>query len=758
MQVARSAPKASEGQKIGWRAPTFLTLSGVLLLAAVVCAVSSLAWVGRPFAGFLLLDNRVVASAGLSHWPGTAGGEIYQHEIVAVDGKPLARAGELQPYVETLPVGTAVSYHLRSGGEESEREIATRLFTRTDWALLFGLYLLNGLAVGGVALCIWLLRGNDRVSRGTALPLWHVALWALTAMDLYGPHHWFRFHAWCEVLLFAGVAHIAMVFPRPTRWIDERPLWIGAPYLLAIPLAAVNQWGLYSPSIYVVTHGIATTAFGVALIALIGSQLAHLLFSPFFEVRQRVKVVAIGTALALGPQALVALGATLTGGRTSQNLMAFTGALFPLSIGYALIRQNLLGVDEWVRRSLHYGILSLALTFAYAAALAGAESLFGWSDFQPGTSTTLLFVFFGAIALLALRDRLQGAVDRVFFRAAYDFRRIVERASATMASATDLRAIAQELTSTIGEALQCEWHALYVRADDGEPFRPLGNPIPCDVAIGGLLEPLETASQPVTVDGRQLAVPIRSDGRLVAAFLLGPRRSGAFYGGEDRGLLQTLANQAAAALQRVLVLERLRAMNRELESHVDERTRELGDALEELREKNQQLTKLSVKDGLTDLYNRSYLDSVLEREFARAQRRAGALTVLMIDVDHFKLVNDTYGHPTGDAVLRGIAQVLHRNSRSSDVIGRYGGEEFMAILCHPDGVRADPTLPERLRREVAAVEFQDGAFRFSVTISIGVAAHHAGYPTVAELLAAADDALYQAKEGGRNRVVVAEAR
>src|SRR5262249_16112167 len=277
-----------------------------------------------------------------------------------------------------------------------------------------------GLAVGGVALCIWLLRGNDRVSRGTAIPLWHVALWALTAIDLYGPYHWFRIHAWCESLLFAGAAHIALVFPRPARSVDERPVCLAVPCLVSIPLAIAMQWGLAEPASYVVVHGLATAAFGVALVALIGSQLAHFLRSPSFEVRQRVKVVALGTALALGPQALLALGATLTGGRTPQNLMAFTGALFPISIGYALVRRNLLGVDELVRRSLNYGLLSLALTLAYALVLAGAELVLGAGEFAPGTPTTLLLVFFGAIALLPLRDRLQGVVDRIFFRSAYD--------------------------------------------------------------------------------------------------------------------------------------------------------------------------------------------------------------------------------------------------------------------------------------------------------------------------------------------------
>jgi diguanylate cyclase (GGDEF)-like protein len=344
-------------------------------------------------------------------------------------------------------------------------------------------------------------------------------------------------------------------------------------------------------------------------------------------------------------------------------------------------------------------------------------------------------------------------VDRVFFRSAYDFRRVVERASERMASATDLRAIGNELTSAIGGALQCEWNALYVRAGEHAAFQSFGAPAPDSARAEATLEALESATQPLAVEGQQLAVPVRSYGKLVAAFLLGPRRSGAVYGDDDRSLLQTLANQASTAFQRAVVLERLRRMNRELEAHVEERTKALHEALAELQEKNQQLTKLSVRDGLTDLYNRAYLDGVLEREFARAQRRAGSLTILMIDVDHFKRVNDTFGHPTGDSVLRRVAEVLQRNSRASDVVGRYSGEEFMVILCQPDGMQADATLPERLRREIEDLRFEDSGFDFGVTVSIGVASYYPGCATVDDLVQSADVALYRAKREGRNRVV-----
>jgi hypothetical protein len=150
------------------RDPLLLTAALLLLGVGVLCTAQAMSWIGRPFAGFLVLDNGVVASAGLSSWPATSGGEIYQLEVTEVDGYTLAELrdqnGSLERYVAQHPIGTPIEYRLRSGSEEISRRARTRLFTRADFGLLFGAYLLCGFAVGGVALCIRFLRGRDLVA------------------------------------------------------------------------------------------------------------------------------------------------------------------------------------------------------------------------------------------------------------------------------------------------------------------------------------------------------------------------------------------------------------------------------------------------------------------------------------------------------------------------------------------------------------------------------------------------------------------
>jgi diguanylate cyclase (GGDEF)-like protein len=158
-------------------------------------------------------------------------------------------------------------------------------------------------------------------------------------------------------------------------------------------------------------------------------------------------------------------------------------------------------------------------------------------------------------------------------------------------------------------------------------------------------------------------------------------------------------------------------------------------------------------DGLTGLYNRRWIDEALPRFVTRYGRGQQPLSILIADVDHFKSVNDTFGHPVGDRVLVTVGQTLRANLRPSDLVARYGGEEFLVIL--PDTSRAGGRLVgERVRAAVAMVEIPELSDREHVTISIGGSVLVPGQ-TVKELLADADKALYRSKDDGRDRLTFA---
>ena len=232
-----------------------------------------------------------------------------------------------------------------------------------------------------------------------------------------------------------------------------------------------------------------------------------------------------------------------------------------------------------------------------------------------------------------------------------------------------------------------------------------------------------------------LDVEIRSV--IALPFALGQRQAGVFFlrrtrdepplTPEDVHFADTVIKAAVAAIQRAKVIEMTKADNARLEA-------------------------LAHTDSLTLVLNRRALVTRLMAEVDRARRYQSVVTVLMIDLDHFKSVNDTYGHLAGDQVLREVAQLLEHEVRSVDIVARYGGEEFIVVLPETatDGA---VVFAERIRERIAERAFESTGHSLALTTSIGVATFpSARVASMEDLLARADEALYRAKADGRNRV------
>lgn len=216
----------------------------------------------------------------------------------------------------------------------------------------------------------------------------------------------------------------------------------------------------------------------------------------------------------------------------------------------------------------------------------------------------------------------------------------------------------------------------------------------------------------------------------------------------------------AKPFNKVELLARIRSALR-LKSEIDRRKRReagLTTTARKLREANNKLARLSVLDGLTEIYNRRYFETALEKEFQRSIRNQAPISVIMIDVDGFKAYNDQYGHPQGDRCLKQLAGVLKGTlKRSHDFVARYGGEEFIVVL--PETSRSGArNMAEALRARVEklSIDHVKAPVGACVTISAGVASlapdRHSGPE---ELIWRADQALYESKMDGRNRVTLA---
>jgi diguanylate cyclase (GGDEF)-like protein len=220
-----------------------------------------------------------------------------------------------------------------------------------------------------------------------------------------------------------------------------------------------------------------------------------------------------------------------------------------------------------------------------------------------------------------------------------------------------------------------------------------------------------------------IAHPLRgSDGRDEVVGVVSVGRTGRPFTASDRELFTYLAGQAARSMENV--------------------------------DLHETVARESITDELTGLSNRRAFDDALASEIERAKRFGSDLGLVLIDLDNFKKVNDTYGHPQGDLVLREVARVLRESSREIDLPARYGGEELAVVLPGTD-LEGAYNRAERMRHAIGQLRIPrlDGAGALTITASCGVAAAHAGHTDGRALVQAADDALYEAKHSGKNTSV-----
>jgi diguanylate cyclase (GGDEF)-like protein len=179
----------------------------------------------------------------------------------------------------------------------------------------------------------------------------------------------------------------------------------------------------------------------------------------------------------------------------------------------------------------------------------------------------------------------------------------------------------------------------------------------------------------------------------------------------------------------------------------------LRERMHEIEALQSQLHEQAIRDALTGTFNRRYLEETLERELARAEREKYPLTIAMMDLDRFKLLNDTYGHAAGDLMLQRFARLIQEKIRKSDILCRYGGEEFVVLMPNaalPDAQRRAEQW--RLACELMKMSYRDWVL--GATISLGLSSNTETGLSSGQLLDRADQALYHAKSGGRNRVVI----
>lgn len=550
---------------------------------------------------------------------------------------------------------------------------------------------------------------------------------------------------------------LVALIPQRARWLFQRPwmergltvLGLGLGMVLAVaylvPELAPGFLDLPPMLNNVLLNFVVLPGWALLVVVLLWKQV-HRAASPLG--RQQALLVLVGTA----PWALYVLISStfqLFGGSLpywSDYLQSLCLLAFPVAVFVAIYRYQFLNFEFLVRRFLLYTAVtgSLVLVF-YALVGAGSALLAEWigggfSVFLVSGATLLLGLLFSP-----LRNYLQEVIDQRFFPERYAQRQQLVQLASELTSYGKVQPMSAYLVEQVREVFACprvtlllvdstnqllvttastavnlaaDFDSAFLLAREDPAVRAVaqaGTPTPASelMLVSGAM------AQRLSLFGADLVVPVMGPRDLVGLLLLGGK--GEDWGAEELELVTLLAHHVAVVLE------------------------------------NARLFEAATVDSLTGLLRREAVLEQLEREWQRAMRYARPLAVAMADVDFFKPVNDRYGHLVGDAVLKRVAFLLTQEVRSSDVVGRYGGEEFLLVFPETDeaGARA---VAEKLREKVeeaGSVRLETGDV-VRVTVSLGVAGFAPGKPSPPasprELVERADHHLLQAKAAGRNCV------
>lgn len=569
-------------------------LAATLLGLAAVTTAASLRWVGEPFPGFFLLRNRV-ASVSLPGWPVASQPTLLQTAVVAVDGTPVATSEEVSARVRAAAPGTVFTYTFDRDGVRIQRAIASQIFTVRDWALLFGVYLLNGLVFAGTGIAVWMLRPQRATSWALLGLGLSIGAFTLTAMDLYGPYRFFVFHALAEAFVPGAFAHLALLFPI-RRTTGRRAAAIA--YGPCTLLAAVYLGQLDHPAGYALAHAIAVASVFAAMVALVGAVVVGFRRSTSPLVRHRVRCVAVGGMAAFVLPALVVAASMFENGRAPINAIAFTGFLFPLSVAYAVLKRDLFDIDVFLRRGFYYATLSGLVSAVYLLVVVLATQVFQLTTIgTPGF--TVAFTLLSVMVLSSARDRLQRLVDRLCGQHPYDAQEALAAASTELGSTLDLGEITRATVRTPMTLLRLEHVRLLLRTPEGfvecarlgdesdpavhldldAPLARLltvtGHPVLRQTVVG-------VAQFDVDMLGAAVVVPLACQGELTGLLVCGRKEAGTPCSIGDLAFLRALANQAALSIQNARTFDDLRLLNRDLEHRVAARTHEVAATNERL--------------------------------------------------------------------------------------------------------------------------------------------------------------------------------
>jgi len=551
-------------------------------------------WINRPFHGFLVMKNQVVASISLPNWEGTRDGEILQSKVIEVDGHPIKSIRDLWKRLEHSFVGETITYIFIKENHPFHKQIHALLFSYKDFILLFGFYIFNGIAFFLTGLFVYLLRPKSP----SGLSLFSVGLvvgiFFLTACDLYSPYWFFRLHVLSEAFMPASVFHLYFTFPQEKKYLNRNRLWILLAYLLSLSLCIIYEMWLFSHKGYVIIHNLCTLYFGIVLLLFIFSLFLNYYRTNSIVVKYKVRTVMWGALLALFPPAVIITYSALQLGEFAINFSVFTTFIFPIALGYAIVRRNLFEIDKIIQRSLFYIIFSGSIIFVYLSIVVVFNTLFQGMNSTTSPYFVIPFILLVILLLNPLKERIQSVVDRMFYHIRVDYQKVLEESSTTLTTLVNREHIYQHIVKNVAEIIRPENILLMILDVKGEVYRSAiadgfeGNQLK-DLKLSKenwLVKKLKQMRRELTAFDvedfykertnsdnlfhsllkmkTQVIIPLIFENELEGFIIVGRKKSGFNYHSKEFEFLRTLANQATLSLVNSKSYEELKIAQQEL--------------------------------------------------------------------------------------------------------------------------------------------------------------------------------------------------
>jgi PAS domain S-box-containing protein len=579
----------------------FAALAVVMLVATPVWAYQ---WYHDPFIGALLEPNNVVSQINGNGWPARHNGVNWSDRLVAVAGQPVADVRQVRGALAPKQVGDRVSLTFaRQPGGQFEVSVGLTRPHFSDLLSLFVIPYVVGLVFLGIGLWVYRIRPDLQASRAFLVFTAALAMLTCTFLDMNTTHNVVLLWSLSLPAAAGALGHMALVFPQPMPFVERRPALRYLPWLFSLTAGYFITRDILAPADpygYILSWrwgGYFLMALAIAFF--FATLIVRIVRSGSAIVRQQSRVIILGSVLALFPILLFYLLPSTVGGQVPEfrsEIYFPLLILLPLSVAYAIIRYRLLDVDRILGRLVTY-LLTTAAAFAVFYGLIALISFLIQSTIQPNDPMLIAgYILLLMLGLGPLRGLMQRLIDRLFYRAPADYRRVLTDLSRNLAVTPNLTQTLRLLETQLSHALAPEKFVIYLYNDElGEyfPHATREDSAPAYHAEEPIIHELEKALGPVwfppngpapfSLDTLPLAyerlagsvfVPLHYEEKLIGFMLLGPRRSGDLYNSDDLDFLAAVAAQSTLALENARLFTNLR--------HTLDQTREMKNLMDDI--------------------------------------------------------------------------------------------------------------------------------------------------------------------------------